>query len=1041
MSDRAPLTTGLYEALVTEQLRLQVRSLDGVTTELAKVEEAEAPEVLARFVAEATRRAMFEVRHADRVPLVNKLLEVLRSEQALPDGDPVQLLSLLPSRGQHPAMPRPSTPLSDSALLTNARDEPSLGAELRAELASADGVDLLCAFVQWRGIRVIEEALTELQGRGIPFRVITTTYVGATERVALDRLVEKFGAEVQVNYETQSTRLHAKAWLFRRTSGFNTAYVGSSNLSHSALVDGLEWNVRLSQVTTPTLVRKFEATFDTYWSDPGFEPYDPALDAERLDAALGRGSNYGKPESLNLSGLEVRAYPFQQAILEALTAEREVHDRHRNLIVAATGTGKTVVAALDYRNLVQTAGGELRLLFVAHRKEILQQARRVYREVMMDGAFGELFVDGEKPQRWKHVFASVQSLNAYGLNQIDPTHFYVVVVDEFHHAEAQTYRRLLAHLKPRELLGLTATPERSDGVDVKQEFFGGRAAYELRLWDALEADLLVPFHYFGVADDVDLTAIEWKRGRYDESALDKLYTGNDARAAKVLKSLRDKLADVFEMRAIGFCVSVAHAEYMSRIFNDAGIPSIHVSASTSSADRVDALNRLRMRELNCIFAVDLFNEGLDIPQVDTVLLLRPTQSATVFLQQLGRGLRRAPGKAVLTVLDFIGQQRREFRFDVRYRALTGSGRAHLERQVSEGFPFLPSGSQLVLDRVVQKIVLENIRSQLKLKNRQLVAEVRSHASGRSSHEFTLANYLQESGRDIKEVYRRSTWTSLARDAGILEGTVTQMDLEEEAIILKRMRAFLHVDDPERADAYSRLVASDSPPCRELDARDQRYARMLVFTIWPDGHGFATYEDALARLRQFPEVCSEIRQIVELGSDASRHVPLGLGEGLEDVPLFSHATYGRQEILAGLGYADLETGGRLDSHREGVAWCKETSTDALLVTLHKSERSFSPNTMYRDYALNSELFHWESQNATSTGSPTGRRYLDQRSTGSHVVLFTRHANRDDDNFVGTYTCLGQADYVQHLGEKPIAITWHLRRGMPADVLVSASAVAR
>jgi superfamily II DNA or RNA helicase/HKD family nuclease len=1028
--------------LITTQLRQDIDGLDGLLAELAKVEEAETPDVLARFVAEAARRAISDTKHADRVPLVNRLLEVLRSEQSLPQEDPAQLLELRPNNGALPSMPRPSTPLSDSALLTNARDEPSLGAELRAELASADGVDLLCAFVQWRGIRVIEDALTELQDRGIPFRVITTTYVGATERVALDRLVAKFGAQVKVNYETQSTRLHAKAWLFRRNSGFNTAYVGSSNLSHSALVDGLEWNVRLSQVTTPSLIRKFEATFESYWSDPSFETYDPAVDAKRLDAALGRGANYGTAETLNLSGLEVRPYPFQQSILEALRAEREVHDRHRNLIIAATGTGKTVIAGLDYRNLVQVAGRELKLLFIAHRKEILQQARRVYREVMTDGTFGELFVDGEKPQRWKHVFASVQSLNAYGMERLDPAQFDVVVIDEFHHAEAQTYRRVLDRLKPMELLGLTATPERSDGVDVKQEFFSGRAAYELRLWDALEADLLVPFHYFGVSDDVDLSAIEWKRGRYDEVALDNLYTGNDARAAKVLRSLGDKLADVSEMRAIGFCVSVAHAEYMARVFNAAGVRSVHVSAATSAGERVDALNKLRTREINCIFAVDLFNEGLDIPQVDTVMLLRPTQSATVFLQQLGRGLRRAPGKAVLTVLDFIGQQRREFRFDVRYRALTGSGRAQLERQVKEGFPFLPSGSQMVLDRVVQEIVLGNIRSQLNLTSKQFVAELRSHASGRSAYEYSLAAYLEESGREIKEVYRRGNWTNLAREAGILPTSARPVrDADDEALILKRMSALVHVDDPERADVYSRLVSPAAPLYRDLSLRDQRYARMLVFTIWPSGNGFAKYDDALARLRDFPDVCSEIRQIVELGSDASRHVPLGLGIGLNDVPLFSHATYRREEILAGLGYADLEKGGRVDSHREGVAWCAETSTDALLVTLHKSERLFSPNTMYRDYALNSDLFHWESQNATSTSSPTGRRYLNHRSVGSHVVLFTRHANRDDGNFVGTYTCLGQADYVQHVGEKPIAITWHLRRQMPTNVLVSASAVAR
>lgn len=240
------------------------------------------------------------------------------------------------------------------------------------------------------------------------------------------------------------------------------------------------------------------------------------------------------------------------------------------------------------------------------------------------------------------------------MDRLAPDHFDVVVIDEFHHAEAPTYRRLLDHLTPVELLGLTATPERADGVDVRS-FFDGRTAYELRLWTALAADLLVPFHYFGVHDDVDLSGLEWKRGSYDVAGLERVYTGNDGRAVKVLAELRDKVTDVGTMRALGFCVSVAHAEYMARVFADAGIPALAVSGQTREDDRAAALDKLRRREVNALFAADLFNEFLDLPEIDTVLLLRPTQSPTVFLQQLGRGLRRAHGKAVLTVLDFIGQ--------------------------------------------------------------------------------------------------------------------------------------------------------------------------------------------------------------------------------------------------------------------------------------------------------------------------------------------------------------------------------------------------
>src|SRR5674476_1387336 len=510
------------------------------------------------------------------------------------------------------------------------------------------------------------------------------------------------------------------------------------------VLEGVEWNVRLSEIATPPLMQKFSATFETYWNNSTFESYDPDRDRDRLDDALAKASGRTQTDrvTLSLSGLEVRPYPYQAEMLESLEVERVVHDRHRNLIVAATGTGKTVIAALDYRSLCKGPPSERpSLLFVAHRQEILKQSLRTYREVLSDPNFGELYVGGARPERWRHVFASVQSLTSYGVTNIPADAFDVVVIDEFHHAQAMTYRRIIDHLTPHELLGLTATPERADGTDVRS-FFGGRIAAELRLWDALSADLLCPFHYFGVADGVDLSHLEWSKGVYDQMALSGVYTGNDARARIVLKQVLDKVSDVHSMHALGFCVSIAHAEYMARVFNEAGIPSLTVTSGPGSADRADALRRLAAREVNAIFTVDVFNEGVDIPSMDTVLFLRPTESATVFLQQLGRGLRRALDKPVLTAIDFVGHQRKEFRFDTRYRAITGATKTGLQHQVEHGFPFLPAGSQIMLDRQAQEIVLANIKGQLSTNWKQIVAELRS------SGDLSLAEFLRESGLEV-----------------------------------------------------------------------------------------------------------------------------------------------------------------------------------------------------------------------------------------------------------------------------------------------------
>ncbi len=1022
------LQPGVYEHLITHELGASLRAVaDSGLIDRRALDPADAHEVLARHLGALTRRALRSVRGetdtvrlARQVEVANQIAELvggLVPDAVAPDElveAAEELLGVARGRdlaGQVRFPPRPAIPLTGSALLVGGRGQPEIGHELKRELASADRVDLLCAFVKWNGVRVLAEAIEEFVSRGGALRVITTTYIGATDRLALDRLAE-MGAQIRVSYDTRMTRLHAKAWLFHRGSGLSTAYVGSSNLSKAALSHGLEWNVRLAQAEQPHLIDTFTATFDDYWSDPSFEPYDSERDAERLDRALSaeRGGDHGPV--IDFAHVNVRPYSYQREILDELAAEREVHGRFHNLVVMATGTGKTVVAGLDHRRL-RTAGQVDSLLFVAHREEILRQSLLTFRQVLRDETFGELYVGGSRPERWTHVFASIQSLHARPLPS--PKAFDMVIVDEFHHAEAETYRRLLSQVRPRVLLGLTATPERADGQDVKR-WFGGRIAAELRLWEALERGLLAPFQYFGVHDGVDLSEIGWRRGQgYDITQLSGVYTGNDRRVGVVLETLRRKVGHVGRMRALGFCVGIEHARFMADRFTRAGIPAVAVTARSSPEERKKALRDLRERRINAVFTVDLFNEGVDVPEIDTVLFLRPTDSATIFLQQLGRGLRLADDKPCLTVLDFVGHQHRQFRFDRKYRALTGASRAGIARDVENEFPTLPAGCVIDLDRDVRRLVLDNVRQALSLNWKDIAHELRALG------DVKLPDFLAETGLDLEDLYRRGRggWTALRRAAGLTA------DPEDPSVDRQLGRSFgrmLHMDDVERLAFLDEPLSGRVPQ----SPREQRLMSMLDAALWGGTESFSGMAARLASLQG--ERAAELRELAGVLRSRIRRVAPPLDPA---VPLHIHSRYSKNEVLAAFGVD------RPAHMREGVKHVEEHRADLFFVTIDKSENHYSATTLYHDRAITESLFQWESQSTLRSTAATARRYMSGEST---IHLLIRQSKRDEGLGAPPYIYAGPMTYMSHGGDRPVRFVWRLDHPLPADVFHYAKTTA-
>ncbi|WP_428266246.1 DUF3427 domain-containing protein [Haliangium sp.] len=1025
---------GLYEALITEALQERLRALgESLVPRSDDLRTAEAADRIALHLSRVVQRAIEGIgdreRVASGVALARRLIaevDTFLARAGVASEAPVEpgtVLHAITSRlpdGSAETIPEPLIPLLDTTLLTNAPGEPTVGHQLREEICSADRIDVVMAFIRRTGIGRLREALQRHCDAGRQLRVLTTTYTGTTEGAALD-LLRDAGAEVRVSYDLSTTRLHAKAWLFHRGSGFSTAYVGSSNLTHSAQITGLEWNVRISGARNPGVIEKVAAVFESYWNSGEFADYDPHEFEARTVAR-----DAADPAFL-LSPVEIRLEPFQERLLEQVEVSRR-KGHHRNLIAAATGTGKTVMAAVDYARLRQRLP-RARLLFVAHREEILTQSLATFRHALREPAFGELFVGGKRPRRFEHVFASIQSLHSVGLAALDPAHFDVVIVDEFHHAAARSYQNLLEHLTPRELVGLTATPERSDGLPVLS-WFGDRIAAELRLWDAIDQHRLTPFVYYGVHDGLDLRDIPWRRGRgYDSEGLSNLLTGNDVWARSVLTQLAARVGDPSTIRGLGFCVSVAHARFMAKAFNGAGVAAVAVWSDTPDGERQAALRDLAAGRVQVVFSVDLFNEGVDVPAVDTLLLLRPTDSPTLFLQQLGRGLRRHDGKSVCTVLDFVGHHRKEFRFDRRLRALLGGTRRHVERQVQQGFPFLPAGCHMELDPVAAEIVLTNIREAVPTRWTAKVDELRALAA--SGGPATLAGFLAEAGLDLDELYTGSrSWSDLRESAGLSVAAIGP----QEKVLRRACGRMLHVDDVERLDAYREFLSlPEAPPLGALTPRKQRLLRMLIASVVDRAVGKTdSLATGCALLFEHPQVRAELVELFDTLAERVEHLH-GELRSLPEVPLQVHARYTRIEILAAFG---LGRGAKVAPWQTGVYWAKDVPADLLAFTLDKTSGQFSPTTRYRDYAISRELIHWESQSVTRADSATGLRYQQHAHRGSAVMLFARQ--RADER---AFYFLGPARYVRHESEQPMAITWRLETPLPGDLFASfAAAVA-
>lgn len=1043
------ISTGVYEQIINRLFLLKLNKVDAERFYIGKklISKDDAVHILSKYLQHLIEVAFIgtpEDQDVDKyIEFVNSVIRTLGKEFNVDDTDldlvdaQKSILTAVidrtnceyPDIEKHLRAITPVTSLSRSALFFGGRGPADMESELNKEILCADEICWVVSFIKTSGLNLLWNSLKKFTSEGKCLRIITTTYTGATDYDAIARLATLPNTEIKISYDGTQDRLHAKSYIFIRNSGFHTAYIGSSNLSSYALKDGKEWNFKATQFELPQVIENVRNSFESYWCDDTFECFVPGVSDERLKKAL--GIDWETP-LLDFSALDLmRAKDYQQEILEKLDVERNVHGHFRNLVVAATGTGKTVIAAFDFKRY-REAHPDCHFLFIAHRQEILHQAMQTFRIVLDDPNFGSIWDGNNEPSNYQHVFASKDTLrNRVDTLQLRADYYDYMVVDEVHHIVAPTYVKLMTCFKPQILLGLTATPERTNEQEDITVFFDGHISAEIRLPAALNAGLLAPFYYYGIPDNVNLSEVKWSGHGYDIAELSRIYTQNDYRTGLILRKMQEYIGNnqLHKVRALCFCVDKNHAKFMNAKFTLAGLKTDVLTSDDDDRHRNIVKKRLQAGTINYLFVVDFFNEGVDIPEIDTILFLRPTESATVFLQQFGRGLRLHKDKDHLTVLDFVGHSRAEFSYKERFEALIGRHSQNIKDEIEGGFANAPFGCKIILEEKAKEEIIANIEGYLRSLNKgRIIKEIAAYYK-LAKDAFSLKGFLTYSHVPFHKVYGSMTWGELCQLAGV------RKDVSVHAAQIKYAvkKKWLATDSFSYFKQLLRFADSGFKcDTTKFTGLEQRYAVMLYYDLYDKAGSYTSIAQMFNDLASDALFVQEFKEVVEYLKDKC------VAPEKEDNsvyknwnPLRLHGVYTKAQIQAALG---LSTLARKSPSREGVERLKDIKLEAMYVDIIK-KREEGSMTAYKDYAQNREFFHWETQNRVSEGSREAEAY---RNGENNMLLFVRQqVEHPDFGCRMGFTYLGQVTMNSIEGSKPMQIVWHLNTPMSEATYAFAS----
>lgn len=925
---------------------------------------------------------------------------------------------------------------------------------LKFELMTSDGADFMVSFLRFSGLQILLKPIEELAKRGKKVRIITSFYLNITEAKALKKLLELPNVEVKI-IQTGNESFHTKAYLFHRESGFNSIIIGSSNISKSALVNGHEWNVKIPDSAYLPIYKQGKEKFNNLWNSPECLSLSDDLITQYELHSNNAKKEYIKPFKVAEENTRtlydasiIQPNAMQRDALSALEQTREI-GKTKGVVIAATGTGKTYLSAFDVKNFNPN-----RMLFLAHREDILVKSKETFKTVFNTEEHFGILSGNVKEQYQPYLFATVQTLSRDNvLNTFDPDYFDYIVIDEFHHAQASTYLKVINHFNPKFLLGLTATPERLDGQDVLQ-LCDYNVVYEIRLRDALEAELLAPFHYFGVADDtVDYEAIKIKNGFYDETELMHALK-TEKRVEYVISTINKYSYSGDKLICLGFCSSIEHAKFMSEEFNVRGFVTTYLTGEHGPVERKETISKLEdeNNSLQIIFTVDIFNEGIDIPNLNLVLFLRPTESPTIFIQQLGRGLRKSSNKEFVTILDFIGNYQKSFVVPLALSGHTnhnGFDKDSLRVAVQHEFADLPGGAYVDLDPVTQKRILEKIDS-IRLDSIAVIKDLYNQFKKDLGRSPKITDFLYaEKAPNINFFLNKfKSWVGTKQKMNDIE-EYDQAVIDNEYLyeVLERIESYYPIKWP-----YEFIILELALEKRSITFEDiakiiknrfgilieisdhksliiramKRLSESFKKFTWCFGqidNEIFIVEESFFQIDQLSK--TQVKERIEYGIIQYRRMYQPQHLLKQNERLVKYQNYTRNDLIF-LFEAQVQEG----TWREGVS--RVGNQYCLFINLNKHDK-IDDHLKYHDYFMDPMNFHWQSQNQTTHESTRGQDYIHHKERDIHIHLFVRKFT-EMHGMTLPFTYLGEIDYVSSKGNSPMNIHWRLQAPVPQDLFI-------